>query len=485
MQMLKLVMEAHTDLPEEDRDWLLALTREWHLFADTSFSDLVLWVVDRDDNVFWAAAQVRPNTGQTALEEDLPGEQVAYDPAHLVTEAYLSQEICETSDNQMQSGIPVDVWAIPILRSGRVIGIVERHTNQLGVRAPGLLEDCYLDIASRLADMLWHGQFPLDPPSQPSRSPKVGDGLLRLDSAGIVTYASPNSMSAFRKMGLSGDLEGEELHEIATSLAEFNVVAKSSKPDDFGRYALEVELDRPEAQTRLRILPLCYDGEESGSMVLCMDTTAIRNRERELVTKDATIREIHHRVKNNLQTVAALLRLQSRRVHSEEARDSLQEAMARVQSIAVVHEILSQEHEEIVNFDEVCDRILRMVGDLAAYGTVETKRIGSFGLVPAEVATSLSLVITELCQNAIEHGLLSQSGRVEVRPRREPGELVVDVVDQGTGLPQDFSMENTGGSLGMSIVTTLVSDLGGIFTLKNAGEDQPGAIAQVRIPLNQ
>lgn len=485
MQMLKLVMEAHTDLPAEDRDWLIALTREWHLFADTSFSDLVLWVVDRDDNVFWAAAQVRPNTGPTALEEDLPGEKVSYDPSHLVTEAYLSQEICETSDNQMQSGIPVDVWAIPILRHGRVIGIVERHTNQLGVRAPGLLEDCYLDIASRLANMLWRGKFPLDPPSQLSRSPRVGDGLLRLNTEGLVTYASPNAMSAFRKMGLSGDLEGEDLHEIASNMAEFLIIAKSSEPDDFGRFALEVELDRPEAQIRLRILPLSFDDEESGSMVLCMDTTAIRNRERELVTKDATIREIHHRVKNNLQTVAALLRLQSRRVHSQEARDALQEAMARVQSIAVVHEILSQEHEEIVNFDEVCDRILRMVGDLAAYGVVETKRIGSFGLVPAEVATSLSLVITELCQNAIEHGLHSQSGRIEVRPQREYGELIVDVADQGAGLPQNFSMEHTGGSLGMSIVTTLVSDLGGIFTLKNAEGNQPGAIARIRIPLSQ
>ncbi len=483
MLLLSQIIAEHTVMPADDKAWLGALIREWHLLADTSFSDLVLWVIDEDDNVFWAGAQIRPNTGPTALEDEVVGDSIAYDPEHQVTEAYLSEVICETSNNQMASGIPVDVWAIPIMRDGRCIAIVERHTNRMGVRAPGALEECYLEVARVLSDMLWRGVFPLDPPSQASLSPKVGDGLVRLSNDGIVRYASPNAMSAFRRLGLVGDLEGEHFETVCLELATSDVLARAPLTDPFGRESLEVELDRPEASIRLRILPLTEGDEEAGTMVLCTDTTAVRDRERELVTKDATIREIHHRVKNNLQTVAALLRLQGRRISSPESKAALNEAMARVQSIAVVHEILSQAYDEVVVFDEVCDRILRMVGDVAAAaGTVRTHRDGTFGLVPADVATSLSLIITELCQNAIEHGLRTQSGVVTVRPQRTDDELCVQVIDDGAGLPDDFDMHAMT-SLGMSIVGTLVADMDGTFTLDNGPTG--GAVATVTIPLAQ
>ncbi|MDQ7992208.1 MAG: sensor histidine kinase, partial [Propionicimonas sp.] len=191
----------------------------------------------------------------------------------------------------------------------------------------------------------------------------------------------------------------------------------------------------------------------------------------------------HHRVKNNLQTVAALLRLQSRRITSPEAKGALDDAMKRVTSIAVVHEILSQAFDTSVQFDDVADRLLRMVGDVAATGgKVRMVREGSFGFVPAEVATSLSLVLNELCQNAVEHGLRDKSGSVWVRPRQGNGELVVEVVNHGEPLPADFSLA-TSTSLGLSIVSTLVADLGGEFTIV-PGEDGIGTTAMIRVPLS-
>ena len=119
-------LRRHTRLAPEDDAWLAALVREWHLLADTSFSDLVLWLPDADDeNVFWAAAQIRPTTGPTALEEDVIGDDIAYDPESLVTTAWLSREICHTSENNLDAGIPVDVWAIPVHRNGHCIAVVE------------------------------------------------------------------------------------------------------------------------------------------------------------------------------------------------------------------------------------------------------------------------------------------------------------------------------------------------------------------------
>ena len=137
MPALNRIVADRTRLDDADITWLEDLVDDWQMLADTSFSDLILWVPDRDPNVFWAVAQVRPATVPTALEDDVVGESVAYDDESLVTEAFMSAEMCETSDNKLSAGIPVDIWAIPVVRRGEVIAVVERHTNQMGVRAPG------------------------------------------------------------------------------------------------------------------------------------------------------------------------------------------------------------------------------------------------------------------------------------------------------------------------------------------------------------
>ncbi|MFT3862537.1 sensor histidine kinase [Micropruina sp.] len=478
------VIDAHTSLGPEDVAWLDHLVAEWHLLADLAFSDLILWVPGVDDNVFWACAQVRPTTGPTALEDDVVGEDIHYDPEHQVTEAYLSHEIVLTSGNQLRAGIPVDVHAIPVVRGGRVIGIVEAHTNQMGVRAPGALEDAYLEAADVLSGMVHRCEYPADvDKSVPWVSPRVGDGMLRVRADGMVTYASPNAVSAYRRMGLTADLEGENLARVTMALLRTRAPVEMSLTNVLrGRGQHEVEVETPDVQLRLRIINLQNDEGPVGQLVLCRDTTELRSRERQLVTKDATIREIHHRVKNNLQTVAALLRLQSRRISLPEAKGALNDAMKRVGAIAVVHEILSQAFDTSVKFDDVADRLLRMVVDVAATGEpVQLKREGSFGYVPADVATSLSLVLTELCQNAIEHGLGQDRGVVWVKPRQHDGQLVVEVINEGEPLPPEFELGSSN-SLGLSIVTTLVDDLGGEFTL-SSGETSVGTVARVSIPL--
>ncbi|MBK8459669.1 MAG: sensor histidine kinase [Micropruina sp.] len=478
------VIARHTALTARDEAWLEHLVDEWHLLADLSFADLILWVPGIDDNIFWAAAQVRPMTGPTALEDDVVGEEITYDAEHLVTEAYLSGEVALASSNGLNAGSPVQVQAIPVLLDGHCVGVVEIHTNQMGVRAPGALEDAYLEAAQVLSGMLHRGEFPTTGErSVPWVSPRAGDGMVRVDQAGLVTFASPNAISAYRRLGLTADLLGEGFAQITSLLVPRKAPVEVSLTAVLqGHGQREVELETDAVQLRLRIIPLATADGPCGVLVMCRDTTDLRNRERQLVTKDATIREIHHRVKNNLQTVAALLRLQARRISSAEARGALDDAMKRVGAIAVVHEILSQAFDTAVKFDDVADRLLHMVGDVAATGgPVQMTRQGTFGYVPADVATSLSLVLTELCQNAVEHGVGTQPGEVVVSPAQCDGQLRVSVSNEGRSLPADFSLSRSR-SLGLSIVTTLVADLGGQFSLESADNPQR-TIAQVTIPL--
>ncbi|MGO1385976.1 MAG: sensor histidine kinase [Arachnia sp.] len=478
-----MVLSHLDDLTNEE--WLTAFTSQWHLLADLSFSDLLLWLPDELGERFECVGQIRPVTGPTALEDDVIGETITDEPDHAVTVAFMTEQIAETSDNELSAGIPVDVWAVPIMRGGRCIAILERHTNLMGLRALGALEENYMEAAGVLTSMLLEGQFPLTSTLDKALAPKVGDGVVRVQPDGLISYASPNAITAYRRLGAQGDIEGENFGDLTRGLHHGpESMGQTMLSDVRQQRATVFDVEQSRASMRFVLLPLLVAEISVGMLVLCRDTTDLRRRDRMLVTKDATIREIHHRIKNNLQTVAALLRMQSRRMKSEEGRDALRDAMRRVSSIAVVHDTLSHTLEEDVEFDAVCDRILRMVGDLAASsGVVRAKRVGSFGVVPSATATSLAMMITELCQNAIEHGLKSSSGSLEVRPLLTPKRLVVDVLDDGVGLPEGFDIEAQD-SLGLAIISSLVKDLGGSVELKPRTDTQ-GTRARLIFPQSQ
>jgi two-component sensor histidine kinase len=467
-----------------DDEWLDAFVSQWHLLADLSFSDLVLWKPLSDEgDVFACTAQVRPVTGPTALEEDIVGELIEFEPDHQVTVAFMTHAIAETSDNEIGAGIPVDVWAIPVLRHDHPIAVIERHTNQMGMRATGALEENFIEAAEILTQMLMRGEFPLVTPSDKALAPRAADGVLRVQPDGVISFASPNAVTGFRRLGAVGDIEGENFRDLTRQLREgVESMGQTVDADLDGRLTLEFDVESHGASMRFVLLPLWLEYTAAGMLVLCRDTTDLRRRDRMLVTKDATIREIHHRVKNNLQTVAALLRMQSRRLSSPEGKEALRDAMRRVSSIAMVHETLSYSLGEAVEFDVVCDKILDMVGDLAAHhGTVKALRRGTFGVIPAEMATSLSMVITELCQNAVEHGMDSSSGCVEVLPDRVGDRLTIRIVDAGHGLPDGFKLGNQT-SLGLAIISTLIKDLHGSLTIENR-DDSPGAVATIALPV--
>jgi two-component system, sensor histidine kinase PdtaS len=456
---------SHTSLDGADLEWLHSLVSDWLLLADLSFADLILWAPARDDGGWLAVAQMRPTTGPTSLPDDVVGTFAGAEDRRLLDLVSAERRIWRESDPDWTNGVPVRTEGIPVMRAGRVIAVIERCTNLNSARTPSRLELTYLQGADDLARMVAEGTFPF-PGSEAMlvRSPRVGDGLLRLGRTGQVTYASPNAESAYRRLGLAADLTGADLGVVTAGLCA------SDEPLD--ESLMVVATGRSPREAQLRAIPLIVGGHRTGALVLVRDVTELRSRERELMTKDATIREIHHRVKNNLQTVAALLRLQARRLRAPEARAALDEAVRRVGSIAVVHETLAQASEEVVDFDEIAERVARMAGEVSAPEVgVVPKLTGSFGPLPASVATPLAMVLTELLQNALEHGFPQPArdqgprdqgqGLLEVTAVRGPKRLMVTVADSGVGLPAGFDLDSAT-SLGLQIVRTLVvGELGG------------------------
>ncbi len=500
MPSLTELAEAHTTLEEPDVAWLHMLMADWQIIADLSFADLVLWLPDREGNGFWAGGQMRPTTGPTALEDDVVGTFMPVGKRRMLDQAWELGQLVREGDPEWRDDVPVRVEAIPVRHGAKVIAVISRNTNLLGVRTPSRLELAYLESASDLTRMISSGWFPQAAQrSDHADSPRVGDGFLRVDEHGRVSYASPNAQSVFRRLGLSGDLVGLVLAELTRDL-----VPPRRRPDEEtlsavlgGRAHRDTELANDGVALIVRSIPLRPRGEHIGALILVRDVTDLRRRDRELVTKDATIREIHHRVKNNLQTVAALLRLQARRMPDDAAKSALEEAVRRVGTIAIVHETLSTAVEEHVEFDEVADRLGAMVTEVSLVGTpVLVRREGSFGVLPSDTATALAMVLTEVLQNAVEHGYPAPEaspdpveeredppeGRIVVAPTRRPGRLEVLITDDGRGLSEGFDpMVST--NLGLSIVRTLVeSELGGRLEFGNGVSG--GARVLVEVPLD-
>ncbi|MDO8309377.1 MAG: sensor histidine kinase [Actinomycetota bacterium] len=480
MAISRRLVAERTDLGVADVERLASLVRQWSLLADLGLSDLVLWVPTWNDGGLVAVAQVRPTTAPTAVPDDVVGEFSPRGRHPSLDQAVAFGRAVALRDGRTPEA-PVGTGAYPVRLGGRVIGVVARHASA-EPRVAGRLEGIYLATADDLLDMLVEGRFPVDEAEAASASaPRVGDGLVRLDPQGRVEYASPNAVSALRRLGLASDVVGSSFADLVVRLSRrTGPVDEVLSAVASGRGAGRADIETAAAIVTLHGIPLRRGAASVGAILFLQDATDLRRRERALVSKDATIREIHHRVKNNLQTVAAVLRMQARRASSPEARDALAEAELRVAAIAVVHESLSAEEGERVDFDPVVDRIIALVGDLApAYSPPDSApalvREGSWGTLPGELATSLAMVASELLHNAVEH---AQARRIVVELDRAGAGLVMRVVDDGRGLPAGFDPAATG--LGLSIVRSLVADdLGGTFEVAGTGH---GTAATIVVP---
>ena len=492
MSTLFELLAEHTTMSPEDVDHLQRLVGEWQLLADLSFADLLLWVPVAERE-FLCVAQVRPTTGPTAYQDDQVGRRAHGAGAYSMVIATTEDRIFRESDPEWDGPVPVRREAIPVRRPGGITGVMAvlgRDTNLAAARSPSKLELVYLESAGDLCKMVADGSFPA--PGQTVEvhtGPRAGDGLVRLDADGLVTYGSPNALSAYRRLGVTGNLLDAELAALTARLVrdpfDGAEIADRIGRALMGEAPLRMEVEARGATVLFRALPLRPGGEPLGALVLVRDVTDVRRRDRQLLSKDATIREIHHRVKNNLQTVAALLRLQARRVDTPDARTALEESVRRVSSIALVHETLSLSMDERVDFDGIVDRLLDMLGDVVGAGSrVKLQRAGSFGVLAATVATPLVMVLTEVVQNAVEHAFSDGlSGSVTVTADRHTRSLNVSVIDDGRGVPPGFSLE-TSDRLGLEIVRTLVrSELRG--TIEIVPRPDCGTSVLVRIPLTR
>jgi two-component system, sensor histidine kinase PdtaS len=460
---------------------LQRLVASWALLSDLSFADLLLFVpVDwRDPTQFVILGQIRPTTSQTLYREDQMGRVVSDDARPLVARAWKLGEIIDGEVTVTLRGEVASVQCIPVRWKDEVLAILTRESAPAVGRRRGELEGVYLEVFHCFARMITAGDFPFGAEeSEPEEAPRVGDGVARLDPSARVDFASPNFVSALHRMGIHSNAHGARLSELGFDESAVRAAFAIGLP-------ITEEVERRDVTVLVRCIPFLDHGRVTGGVVLMRDVSDLRRRDRMLISKDATIREIHHRVKNNLQTISSLLRLQGRRLESPEARAAIDQSVRRIRSIALVHETLSRAASQDVDFGDILRPLVRMVeeGLLSDERPVRLSVEGDAGELRAEVATPLAVVLTELLQNAVQHAFPPDQerppGRVRVLLANNGTELSVRVRDDGVGLPEKFAVD--GSTLGLTIVRTLVTtELGGTITMENDG----GTVVDVRIPVS-
>jgi two-component system, sensor histidine kinase PdtaS len=218
--------------------------------------------------------------------------------------------------------------------------------------------------------------------------------------------------------------------------------------------------------------PHAFTAAEQTMLQTLANQTALAIENAGLVVKSAMVREMHHRVKNNLQMIAMLLRLQMRDGREVSGREVLTETINRILSIAAVHEILAAEGLGTVSVRDMLDRVVHTVTQtMAPPGFALDARVSGDDVhLPTQQATSLALVVNELLQNAMEHAFPGRpKGQVIIVLMLGPEALRVEVRDDGVGLPDGFALERSS-DLGLEIVRTLVQDdLKGRIWFTNAG----------------
>jgi two-component sensor histidine kinase len=398
----------------------------WQLIADLAFADLLLFLPVEDSESFRIVGQLRPYTARTLHPADLVGEVVEPTWHPYVERAWREGRRQRSVEPILIDAEPVRVETVPVRHQGEIVAVLSVESPETPARPTGRLEAAYLGAAEALLEMVAVGTFPFVEAHDPTASPRVGDGLVVLDASGRVEFASPNATSAFRRMGTNALPLGQPLpHRAAIVVAEAMA----------GGRPVESEIEAAGAVTDIRVVPLLRDAGRRGALVLVREATELRRRDRVISRREATIREVHHRVKNNLQTVASLLRLQARRLGDHpQAVAALEDSVRRITSIALVHETLTEEFEGAVDMADVARRVVRMLEGSLGREDVHIELHTASVRVDAAVATPLAVILNELIQNAVEHGLGDGPGTVTVELRGgddRPVELQVH--DNGPG----------------------------------------------------
>ncbi|CAG9607637.1 sensor histidine kinase [Pseudoneobacillus rhizosphaerae] len=461
--------DLHTNLLNEDVQKIKEIVVNLPLIADLNKANVFIDCPTREGKHAIVVAEAAPTTANSVYKKPVVGKIAyeAFEPSVFFTlrtgkPMFLNRALT-------QEGKTVDQSVVPIKGShNRVIGtlIMEKDISEQ------LISQNKMEALSEATETLSEILIGMTE-NKPIIPEVIEDALFFIDPSGKIIYSNPAATNLIEEIG-------ERQSNIYYDLIHYFPSIKDILDNPEELIVEEVKIFGKIFQVKK--IKLGQQEKPNGTFIILKNITELREKERELIVKSVAIREIHHRVKNNLQTVASLLRLQMRRGLPEESKVHFVESLNRISSIASVYEIILSSS----SVDEVdIYSLIEKIGNMLVYeAEQDNKQIhmnysGPQLLIHSSKAVSVALVINELIQNCVKHAFHHTSeGTIEVHFQQKDFEMVIDVIDNGVG----YSL-NAKPSLGLDIVRMMIEhDLSGQFKIERA---EKGTIASVKFPIEK
>lgn len=455
--MLKKLCETYTNLLASDVQNLQKIEEFLPTIADLVRADVFIDCLTEDANKAIVVAEAKPNTCESMYKYTVVGKYAfrENEPAALRTlEVGMPtrdlKAVTQENKTVRQNTIPIKN------EKGDVIGVLimeQDITNHVK-------RNRQMELLSLTTEQLSETLHSLKD-NEHIITHHINEAIIIFDKRGVATYANPGAVELFQKLGYKDGIIGMHFNNLALNRISFEKIIT-----DLSSEVIEVAVGN--LSLRVKYAAMKQMDAVVGVSMLINDMTEAREKEKELILKSVAIKEIHHRVKNNLQTIASLLRLQSRRIDNDLVNKSFDESISRILSIAVTHELLAQKGVDDVDIKTIISKIK---DNTMYYGLPPDKDIrilveGDRFIVNSDKATSIALVINELLQNCLKHAFEGKNqGLIEICLQKGTLYSSISVIDNGIG----FNIELVEAeSLGWNIVRRIVEEkLSGHFNVES------------------
>ena len=445
MDVILNLCKTYTDLSKGDIRKIIVISKLLPIISDLTQADVFIDCPTKNSNKAIVVAEAKPVSrpsmyknsvvGMLALRENEPA---ALRTLELGISTKDMKAVTQENANVRQTVAPIRN------RDKSVIGvvIVEKDITE------AINRDKYMEMLAETTEELTNNLLSLTG-NEGAITNYLDDAIIIFDKDGIAKFANPVAVQLYKTLGYKDQIVGMHFNNIRLDDNSFEDIISREKFS-----VSEVNISNYILQVKYAL----QDSNSIGLFMMIKDITKFKQQEKELMLKSVAFKEIHHRVKNNLQMIASLLNLQSRRAENESTKIALKESMSRILSIAATHEILAQNGIDDVNIKKVIEKIIEKIKayDCNPSKQINIEVIGDNFKVNSDMATSISLVVNELIENSIEHAFEGKDNG-NIRISIENGKIYsnISVIDDGTG----FNIRRIdSNSLGLNIVRSIVKE---------------------------
>ncbi|SHI85651.1 sensor histidine kinase [Propionispora hippei] len=451
--LLRELCLEYTYLTEPDIVILENIAGQLDITAELTGTDVFIDALCRNSSDSIVLAWAHSSANRSLYNRSVVGQLAYAEKEPAVYKALTGGQIMRDIRGISQEGVPIAQTVVPVTNLAKhVIGvlIMEKDISE------EIRQEEQVQFLSQTAEHLSRTLMDFTTTGW-GWEEWLGSGIFVLDQAGAITYTNKHAERMLEVLCGAGELKENLITALSYgSLEELVEGLKKAVNLEFGHVSYLCQAH-----------PLVTDGELSGCVVSVQDVTELRQKEKELDVKSAVIQEIHHRVKNTLQNVVSLLRLQMNRSRSETVQSEFATCVNRILSISRVHEVLARQSWETVDLKELAEYIVSNI--VAGYSLAEQEIVtqveGASIMIPAQQSVPVALVLNELVTNSLKHGIKTETdGEIRVSIWETAGCITIQVIDSGAETV--LKQLPAGNKLGLYIVQLLICDqLGGSFSL--------------------